>query len=214
MAAGTMQGDPRALIHRRALTASGTLPTQVLGDKLPVHQIPPRRDILWPGIAVVYVVRMLPHIAGQQRGFAITQRTAGICGGFDAHIPRRIFHQPGPAGAKLSSSSSTKGVFEGLKIAPATVDGGRYVAGRLTAATRRHGIPVKGVIPHLRRIVEQPTCRRRADELFQTLVRFRFALREIIQVRDISLVMPAVVKIERFGRNMGLQGIFSIWEWW
>src|SRR2546430_12257366 len=64
MAARTMQGDPRALIHRRALTASGTLPTQVLGDKLPVHQIPPRRDILWPGIAVVYVVRMLPHIAG------------------------------------------------------------------------------------------------------------------------------------------------------
>jgi hypothetical protein len=171
-------------------------------------------NILRPGIAVIYIVRMLPHIAGHQWGFAITQRTAGICGGFDADIPRRIFHQPGPAGAKLPSGSSAKGVFEGLKIAPATVDGSRDVAGRLTATAGRHGIPVKGVIPHLRRIVEQPTCRRRADELFQTLIRFRFALREVIQVRDIGLVMPAIVKIERFGRDMGLQSLFSIWEWW
>ena len=63
-------------------------------------------------------------------------------------------------------------------------------------------------------VVEKTAFRGSADQFFQTLVGFRFALRKVIQVRDISLVMPAVMKIERFGRDMGLQGIFSIREWW
>jgi hypothetical protein len=78
MAARAIQGDPRALMYRRVLTALGTLPTQVLCDKLPVHQIPPRCDILGASVTVIDIIRMLPDIAGQQWDFAITQRTAGI----------------------------------------------------------------------------------------------------------------------------------------
>src|SRR5262249_6782947 len=129
-------------------------------------------------------------------------------------IARRIFHQPGPPGAKLSGRSGAKSVFESLKVAPTTGDCGGWLAGRLTATSRRHGIPVKRVIPHLCRIVEQPPFGRRADELFRRLAGFRFALREIVQVRDVRLMMPAIVKIERFRGDMGLQSIFGIWEWW
>ena len=59
------------------------------------------------------------------------------------------------------------------------------------------------MVPDLRRVVEETAFRGSADQFFQTLVGFGFALREVIQVRDISLVMLAVVKIERFSRNMG-----------
>src|SRR4030095_16565342 len=123
-------------------------------------------------------------------------------------------HQPGPARAKLPGRSSTKCVLEGLKIAPALIDRSRYLTRRFAATVGLHRFPVKGVVPDLRRVVEEAAFRGSADQFFQTLIGFRFALREIIQVRDIGLVMPAVVKIERFGRNMGLQGIFSIREWW
>src|SRR5215510_8243707 len=214
MAARAIQGDPRALMYRRVLTALGTLPTQVLRDKIPVHQIPPRCDILGAGITVIDIVRMLPDIAGHQWGFARAQRAASIRRGFNADITGRIFHQPGPARAKLSSRSGTKRVLEGLKIAPALIDRSRHLTGRFPSTTGRHRVPVKGVVPDLGRVVEKTAFRGSADQLFERLIGFRFALCEVIQVRDIGLVMPAVVKIERFSRNMGLQGIFSIREWW
>jgi hypothetical protein len=157
---------------------------------------------------------MLPDITGHQWGFAITQWILSIRCGFNAQIARRIFHQPGPSGAKLSGCSSAKLFLEILKVAPGTVDRGRHVPRRFAATVWLHRVPVKRVIPHLCRIVEQPTWRCRADQLFQGFIGFRFALREVIQVRDIGLVMPAIVKIERFGRDMGLQGIFGIREWW
>src|SRR5262245_36514386 len=73
-----LHDDPRAFMRRCVLTALGTLPAQVLRDKVPVHEIPPRRDILGAGVTIINIIRMLPDIAGQQWGFAITQRTAGI----------------------------------------------------------------------------------------------------------------------------------------
>lgn len=60
--------ESMALVAGRAtgvlLATLGTLATQILRHELPVDQIPPRRDILGPGIAVVNIVRMLPYITG------------------------------------------------------------------------------------------------------------------------------------------------------
>ena len=132
MAARAIQDDPRASCIGVDLPP-GNLPTQVLGDKLPVHQIPPRCDILGASVTVIDIIRMLPDIAGHQWGFARTQRAAGIRRSFNADIAGRIFHQPGPARAKLSSRSGTKRVLEGLKIAPALIDRSRHITRRFAA---------------------------------------------------------------------------------
>ena len=39
-------------------------------DEIPVHQVPERLDVLRPRVAVVDVVGVLPHVAGQQRRVA------------------------------------------------------------------------------------------------------------------------------------------------
>ena len=52
----------------------------------------------------IQIIGMLPDIHGQDRGFAIDQRCAGIRGFFNLQLAA-IQHQPGPAGPELCCAS-------------------------------------------------------------------------------------------------------------
>src|ERR1035438_7402052 len=52
----------------------------VLGDEVPVRQLPEGLDVLWPRVAPVDVVGVLPDIAGQQGLVLGRQRGAGVAG--------------------------------------------------------------------------------------------------------------------------------------
>src|SRR5690606_36426778 len=52
----------------------------VRSDELPVDQVPERLDVLRTRVAVVDVVRVLPDVAGQQRGVFAGQRGVGVGG--------------------------------------------------------------------------------------------------------------------------------------
>src|SRR5262249_26687420 len=119
-----------------------------------------------------------------------------------------------PAAAVVSA----RGRFEFLLTldTPAAValDGLRDLPARRAAAMRLHAVPEEGVVPHLRGIVEHAGLRgvivARLDQLLERLALHWRAPDEIVEVGDVSLVMPAVVEIECLRRHMRLQRIFWV----
>src|SRR3546814_17302722 len=80
------------------------------------------------------------------------------------------------------------------------------LTGWLAATIGRHAVPVKGVVPNLRRIVKY-TTRRLLHDVFQGS-RFEFrACNQVVQVGNVSLMMLAVVELERFLGNGRSQGV-------
>src|ERR1700675_389134 len=71
------------LARYRAVTASiiTLILLQVRGDKIPVHHVPKRLDIVRPGIAIVDVIGVLPHVTGQKRSLVAHYRSFRV-GGF------------------------------------------------------------------------------------------------------------------------------------
>src|SRR5258706_14219363 len=73
--------------------------------------------------------------------------------------------------------------------------------GRLTAALRPEAAPVEGVIPRLSSVIEDRNLLRlagsRGDDLFQWKVGKFGGGDQFIQRIDVSLVMLAIVKVDR-----------------
>ena len=73
------------------------LSVEVLLDEFPVHEIPERLDVLGPGVAVVDVVRVLPHVAGHQRRLPRRERVVRILCLHDQKRLVSVLDEPGPA---------------------------------------------------------------------------------------------------------------------
>src|SRR3546814_14180236 len=96
--------------------------------------------------------------------------------------------------------------LEGGNAAPFGIDSRQQGTGWLAATIGRHAVPVKGVVPNLRRIVKY-TTRRLLHDVFQGS-RFEFrACNQVVQVGNVSLMMLAVVELERFLGNGRRQGV-------
>ena len=102
-----------------------------------------------------------------------------------------------------------EGLFAGLKAAEIPVDGFRQRTGGGTAAVRRQGVPVEGVIPDLRRVIENAAAAG-LDQLFQGSVRFRLPFHRRVQLVDVSLVMLTVVKVDGLSADVGREGITGV----
>src|ERR1041385_4603018 len=78
---------------------------QTIGDEIPVHHVPPRRDVIRALVLILQVIRVLPHIDPEQRLTAERQRGVLIGRGFDFQTARHrrgaVIHEPGPAAAEL-----------------------------------------------------------------------------------------------------------------
>src|SRR3569832_668073 len=70
---------------------------EVFRSEVPVHQVPEMLDILRPCVAVIHVIGMLPHVAGQQRLVSSCQRRAGVGSVRDIHRTIRFLDLPSPA---------------------------------------------------------------------------------------------------------------------
>src|SRR5271156_5286840 len=51
---------------------------QILVREFPVDDVPPCLDVLRARVAIVDVVRVLPHVAGKDRGLAVADRAARV----------------------------------------------------------------------------------------------------------------------------------------
>src|SRR5689334_25332162 len=82
-----LNGDP----------ASGA---KILRREIPVHDVPVSLDELRTRIAIVDVIRMLPHIDGHERLRVRRERRGGVARRHDIHRAVRLLHEPGPARAE------------------------------------------------------------------------------------------------------------------
>src|SRR5437016_10836583 len=74
--------------------------TEPFGDRVPVDHVPPRRDIIWPAVLVLEVVRVFPHVQPHNgllslhRGIVLVRRAR------DREPPIPLIDQPGPSRAE------------------------------------------------------------------------------------------------------------------
>src|SRR5262249_6931823 len=80
-------------------------------------------------------------------------------------------------------------------------------------ASRRQAVPEETVIPRLRCIVEDVAGGLRYQLLERCVFEFR-AADQLVDLVDISLVMFAIVIIQRLTRHMRLEGIVRVRQGW
>src|SRR6185437_9951456 len=187
---------------------------QIFGNEFPVHEVI-EEGLHEVGAAVleVEIVGVLPYIAGEERGLALRHRVdrVGRLGDFEAAA---VTYQPRPAAAELGRRCLLELLLELVEPAEALLDRLLHLARRLPAAARPHAVPEEGVVPHLRRVVEDPglgvVLGGSADDLFQRLTGERGVLHQLVQGRDIGRVVLAMVELERARRHMRLEAVLRI----
>src|SRR5579883_1779077 len=170
-------------------------------------------DEIGPAVLEVEIIGMLPDIAGQERRLALRERVDR--GRRLRDLERAALEdEPSPAAAELRRGGLLELLLEFVEAAEGLLDAFGEIARRLSAAARLHAVPEEGVIPHLRRIVEDAClgvilCRG-ANDLLERLARHRRVLHQVVEIGHISLVMLAVMKLERARRHMRLKAVLGI----
>src|SRR5262249_50696385 len=85
---------------------------QLRSSKVPIRQIPEGFDVFRPRVAVVDVVRVFPHIAGQQRAVGAGDRRCRVAGADEAEAAVGALHEPSPAGAERADRGLGEFLFE------------------------------------------------------------------------------------------------------
>ena len=114
-------------------------------------------------------------------------------------------------GARLASGVFTLTSLLFTGAAARTLDPRRQLLARRSTSIRTETIPVEGVVPDLRRVVEQPTVGLHDDVLEGGLLELR-ALDELVQVRHVGLVVLAVVVLQGLGRDVRGECILGVRE--
>ena len=149
---------------------------------------------------------MFPYVHWQQGLVLCGQRGAGGAHVDNVHATIGLFHQPGPAGTEIADSSLDEGVAKSGKASPFLVDGIGQGACGLSAAVGLHAIPEKGVVPDLGGVVVNGTTGL-LDDVFERHGLELGAFLQFVELVDISLVVLAVMVLERFLAVMRLQRI-------
>src|SRR5579883_2311845 len=110
-------------------------------------------DEIGPAVLEVEIIGMLPDIAGQERRLALRERIDRVRRLGDLERAA-IEDEPGPAAAELRRGGLLELLLEFVDAAEGLLDALCDIARGLSATPRLHAVPEKGVIPHLRRIVE------------------------------------------------------------
>src|SRR5262249_28955497 len=150
----------------------------------------------WTRVAVVDVVRVLPHIAGQDRTVPAGQRGCRIMSRFNRERPVRLAHYPDPAAPEVAGSGLAELLFEFVKASEPRLNRVGHRAFRRAARFRCQAFPVEAVVEMLRGIVKQPAARRGLDDVLERLALVGGALNKVVQVVDVSSVMFPVMVFE------------------
>lgn len=187
---------------------------QVLRDKIPVDQVIDKGlHKIRAAVLIVQIIRMLPDIAGQQRGLALGEWIDRVRCRNDLELPI-IGNEPSPAAAELPGCGSLELFLEFVEAAAIAVDGRGDIAAWGATALRLHRMPEEGVVPYLCGVIENAGFRTvsicRLDDVFERLLLEWLTLDQIVQIRDIGLVMPAVMEIHRPLGDVRFKRVFRV----
>src|ERR1700691_3928427 len=142
--------DSSATAAVSAASADAAL-LQVGVGEIPVDHVPPGLYVLRACVAVVDIVGVLPHVAGQDRLDTMGDRRVGVLGRDDVQRAVGLLHQPGPSAAKMSGRRFGEFFLEGGKIAKGLFNPVGHLPCRITAAVRLQRGPVEAVVEVLGR---------------------------------------------------------------
>src|SRR5438046_6141964 len=97
---------------------------------------------------------MLPHVTSQETPDPARHRRVGVRGLYDLQLLVRVLDEPGPTAAELSHGDIREFLAEFCVITKGALDMVGNQAGRCPAAVWPHAVPVEGVVPILRGVVE------------------------------------------------------------
>src|SRR6266851_3822466 len=95
---------------------------QIFICEIPVDQVPPRVDVLRPRVAIVDVVRMLPHVAGDYRRLSLPDRASCVMGRDDLDRAVLGAHQPCPSAAEVTVGDLAELFLERVETAERFLD--------------------------------------------------------------------------------------------
>ena len=152
---------------------------------------------------------MLPHVHGEQRRLAVAvgDRGVGVVGVDDVHAAVGGFHQPGPAGAEVAGRLGVELFLELIERAELLGDRFTQCTGRLAAAVGAQAVPVEGVVPDLRGLVEQTTLGA-LDDLFQGFAFVVGPFDQIVELGDVRVVVLTVMILERLFGDVRFKSVF------
>jgi len=182
-------------------------------DFFPVHNIPPRSQILRPAIVVFQVVGVLPHVIAEDRKQALRQRVVLIRRADDLNFAAGLAGKPYPTTAELLGPSVVEFGFEVVEIA----EGFFYYFSdrtvRFTAGFRLHDLPKHGVIHMAAAVVANRSTNifrhgiQLANKILRALrLQLGIFLQRRIQVLHVRAVMHVMMQLHRLGINSWFQG--------
>src|ERR1035437_1379643 len=184
----------------------------VLGDEVPVRQLPEGLDVLGPRVAAVDVVGMFPNVAGQQGLVLGRQRRAGVAGRAQFESSVRRLNEPCPAGAEQAGGGFGELFLELLEGPEVLLDALEQRAGRFARGTRAEAAPVEGVVPDLGGVVEDFALGG-AHDVLKRQVLVLGAGNELVQVVHVGLMVLAVVVFDGLGGDVRAQRALDEWQW-
>src|ERR1019366_3084313 len=184
----------------------------VLGDEVPVRQLPEGLDVLGPRVAPVDVVGVLPDIARQQGPVLGRQRGAGVGGRPQFESSVRHLDEPGPPGTEEADCGFGELFLELLEGPEVLLDTLEQRAGRYARGIRAEAAPLEGVVPDLGSVVEDFALGG-AHDVLERQVLILAAGNELVQVVDVGLMVLAVVVFGGLGRDVRAQRVFGEWQW-
>src|SRR6185436_1485628 len=106
----------------------------------PIHDAPPRADVVGPAVLVLQVIRVFPHVEPKDGRLAFHQRVVLVRRTGDRELGA-VLEQPHPAAAETSGAGLAPLLLERVEAAKRAVDGVGDLAGRRAAGVRCHPRP-------------------------------------------------------------------------
>src|SRR3569833_3845725 len=108
------------------LRAPGASPqsAEPLGDLVPIHEIPPRRDVVRTLVLILQIVGVLPHVEAEDGVLAFHERIVLVRRARDGELAA-VVDQPSPAGPETTGRGRRALLFKLCEIAEGALDGVR-----------------------------------------------------------------------------------------
>src|ERR1017187_2553918 len=102
-----------------------TLTVKAVLDFLPVHHVPPGRQIVGTAVLILQIVGVLPYVAAEHDVLAFHDGAVLVRRGSNLHARRRL-QQPGPAGAEPAHAGRVELFLKRVEAAEGPDDGLRH----------------------------------------------------------------------------------------
>ena len=141
-----------------------------LANRLPVHRIPPRLEVVGATVLVAEIIGVLPDVIAEQRALAVHDRIVLVRAGLDREFAVLGDRHEHPARTKYTTARGVEVALEFFRAAEVAIDRGKHFAFRL-AAIRSHDLPEHGVIGMAAEIVAHAgaDCLRQVAEIAEDI---------------------------------------------